>query len=83
MNPIVLCTIMTLLSTILVINIYTTYLFLNLAVERDPHRLISDDNINKFGICINDYYSHYYDMYQKKNRIENEVCEPVFERDEM
>ena len=83
MNSLVLCTMITLLSMIFVINIYTTYLFLNLAIERDPYRVISDDNIHKFGICINDYYSHYYDMYQKMNMIENEVCEPVIERDEM
>ena len=83
MNSFVLCTMMTLLSMIFVINIYTTYLFLNLAIKRDPYRVISDDNINKFGICINDSYYYYYDIYQKMNMVENEVCEPVNERDEM
>jgi hypothetical protein len=83
MNVFAISSIISLLLMILMINIYTTYLFLNLALDRNPYRIISDDNMGHISIYLNESYYHYYNMYQKMNMIENEVCDIDLIRDEI
>ena len=63
--------------TILIMNSYLTYLFLNLAIERNPYIIISDEKMKELDIYMNNYY----EMFKKMNTIENEVCEPLVKED--
>lgn len=71
MNIVFQCLMTLSILTSFIMNSYLTYLFLNLAIERNPYIIISDENM----IAIDNYMNNYYEMFKKMNTIENQVCE--------
>lgn len=77
MNIIFQCIIICQLVGVLVINMYVTYLFLVLATERNPYRIVSDESIYRLDSFMNNYYD-IYDIY--KRGISNDMCKNEIEQ---